>query len=151
LSARWWRNKKRLERFNTFRTSNRVKDEHIPQIFRVNPRTMKQRYPFKYRIRSIYREKKWKEPEPLIDVFEEQNEIVVVAEFAGFKKENLRIHVKNQKLMLSAKTLDHKYHKSLNLPKRVIPDKIRTTYKNGVLEIRLRKVVEEKVIGRVVG
>lgn len=95
--------------------------------------------------------RKWREPEPLIDVLEEKDELVVVAELAGFNREDLTIHVKNQRLNLSAETLDRKYHKSLNLPKVVIPNTIRTTYKNGVLEIRLRKGIEEKAIDKVAG
>jgi HSP20 family molecular chaperone IbpA len=47
--------------------------------------------------------------------------------------------------------LDRKYYKSLNLPKRVIPNTIRMTHKNGVLEIRLKKAVEEKTIDKVAG
>jgi len=85
------------------------------------------------------RERKWRELEPLIDLLEEKDDVIVVTQFAGFQRETLRIGVKNQRLTLSAEALDHKYHKSLNLPKRVIPNTLHTTYKNGVLEIRLKK------------
>jgi len=91
-------------------------------------------------------QKKLREPRPLVDVLEGNDDVVVVAEFAGFKKEDLRINVKNQRLTLSAEAFDRKYHKSLNLPKRVIPSTICTTYKNGVLEIRLKKAAEEKAL-----
>jgi len=47
--------------------------------------------------------------------------------------------VKDQKLTLSAKSKDRRYYKSLNLPNAVIPNAMHTKYKNGVLEIRLRK------------
>ena len=33
----------------------------------------------------------------------------------------------------------------------VIPNSIRTAYKNGVLEIRLRKAIEEKAVDKVAG
>lgn len=92
-----------------------------------------------------------KDPPRLIDVLEENDEIAVVAEFAGFNKENLRIIVKNQRLTLAATASDRKYHKSLNLPKRVIPDTACTTYKNGVLEIRLKKALEEEAVDRIAG
>lgn len=98
---------------------------------------------------KIHKDKNWKEPERLVDVLQEKDEVIVVADVAGFKKENLRIQVKNQRLVLSAEASDRKYYKSLNLPIGVIPDKIRTAYKNGVLEIRLKKAVEavDKVAG----
>ena len=47
--------------------------------------------------------------------------------------------MKDQKITLSAKSQDRRYYKSLNLPKVVIPDVMYTKYKNGVLEIKLRK------------
>jgi HSP20 family protein len=58
--------------------------------------------------------------------------------------------VKGERLTVAAEALDRKYRKSLNLPKRVIPRTIRTTYKNGVLEIRLKKA-EEKSLDKMAG
>ena len=84
-------------------------------------------------------ERKLKEPKPLIDIFQENNYIVIVAEIAGFNRDTLKIHVKDQKLTLSAKSKDRRYYKSLNLPKVVIPDVMHTKFKNGVLEIKLKK------------
>jgi HSP20 family protein len=102
-----------------------------------------------YRIKSIsvpssFRpsrnfESKIHEPKPLIDIFQENNFITVVAEITGFNKDTLKIHVKDQKITLSAKSKDRRYYKSLNLPKVVIPDIMYTKYKNGVLEIKLKK------------
>jgi len=121
-------------------------------MFRIRNLKIKRRtYPYRYRLPKTYKERKWREPEPLIDILEEKKEIIVVAELAGFRKENLRIHAKNQQLILSAKASDRKYHKSLNLPKSVISSNIQTTYKNGVLEVRLKKAIEEKPIGKVAG
>ncbi len=152
LSARWRRVRKRSKRFHTLRAFRRAKEKDDPQIFRIkDSRIKRQTFPYRYRFPKSYRERKWREPEPLIDVLEEKNEIIVVAEFAGFKREHLRIHVKDQQLTLSAEASERKYYKSLNLPKRVIPDNIRTTYKNGVLEIRLKKAIEEKPIDKVAG
>ncbi|MEM2971186.1 MAG: Hsp20/alpha crystallin family protein [Candidatus Bathyarchaeia archaeon] len=93
---------------------------------------------------------KWREPKPLIDVLNGEGEVIVVAELAGFNSEDLKINVENQRLTLSAKTFERKYHKSLNLPAKVIPNTMCTKYKNGVLEIRLKKAAKE-TIGRVAG
>jgi len=151
LSARWRRNKKSLRRFNIFKVFNKVKERSPPRTFRVKSSTSKRRaVASNYNVEKIP-EEKLKAPKPLIDVVEENDEIAVFAEFAGFNRENLRINVKNQKLTLSARTSDRKYYKSLNLPKRVIPDTICTTYKNGVLEIRLKKAVEEKAMNKMAG
>ncbi len=114
-------------------------------------RTRRGTYPFKHNLLTAYRARKWKEPEPLIDVFEENDRITVVAQFAGFKRENLKIHVKDQRLILSAETSDRKYYKSLNLPKRVNLENLHTSYKNGVLEIQFERTVKEKTINKVAG
>ena len=94
-----------------------------------------------YRSSQSYSKKRWKAPKPLIDIFQEKAWITIVAEIAGFNKETLKINVKDQKLTLSAKGKDRRYYKSLNLPKVVIPTVVHTTYKNGVLEIKLKKAL----------
>jgi HSP20 family protein len=55
--------------------------------------------------------------------------------------------VKDQKITLSAKSKERRYYKSLNLPKVVIPDETHTKFKNGVLEIKLKKA-ESTAIGK---
>lgn len=87
--------------------------------------------------------KKWKERDSLVDVIEERDRIVVVAGLAGFKRENLKILVGDKRLTLSAEDSNRKYYKTLNLPKMVIRDTTDTSYKNGVLEIKLRKAPQE--------
>ena len=140
MSANWRRNKKHPKRFNIFRALNRGKDNNIPKVFRIEDSKIKRHtHPYIYMVPKNQRERKWRELEPLIDLLEEKDDVIVVTQFAGFQRETLRIGVKNQRLTLSAEALDHKYHKSLNLPKRVIPNTLHTTYKNGVLEIRLKK------------
>jgi HSP20 family molecular chaperone IbpA len=92
-----------------------------------------------YRPSKSYAKKKFENPTPLIDIFQDSNNITIVAEIAGFNKETLKINVRDQKITLSAKTKDRRYYKSLNLPKVVIPNQTHTKYKNGVLEIKLKK------------
>ena len=79
------------------------------------------------------------EQKPLIDVFQENNTVTIVAEIVGFNRETLKITVKDQKITLSAKSKDRRYYKSLNLPTAVIPNAMHTKFKNGVLEIKLQK------------
>jgi HSP20 family protein len=72
-------------------------------------------------------------------MFQDQNYVTIVAETAGFQQETFKITIKDQKLTLTAKAKDRRYYKSLNLPKVVIPTVAHTTFKNGVLEIKLKK------------
>ncbi len=161
MSARWRRNRKTEKKFNIFKVFNknkekarereREKEKNVPRTFQVKGLKIKPNHRnIKYNVEKIS-EHDMKEPPRLIDVVEEEDQIAVFAEFAGFKKEDLKINVKDQRLTLSAKSLEHRIHKSLNLPKRVIPETICTTYKNGVLEIRLKKIVENQAYDRIVG
>ena len=82
---------------------------------------------------------KKQDQKPLIDIFQDSNNITIVAEIAGFNRDTFKINVKDQRITLSAKSKEGRYYKSLNLPKVVIPDETHTKYKNGVLEIKLKK------------
>ena len=144
VSARWRRSRKYLKwlDLNLTRKTNITKPTPNLQFRSTHPK--------KYRSRTFER-KKWKEPKPLIDIFQQEAWITVVAQIAGFNRETLKINVKDQKLTLSARAKDRRYYKSLNLPKVVIPNIIHTSYKNGVLEIKLRKAAKEETIKKQVG
>ena len=142
MSVKWRRRKRTPKRFNIKRA---------PRTFRIGISKINRKNPL-YRLDlSKIQKRRWKEPKPLIDILEEEDEVIVVAEFTGFNKEDLKINAENQRLTLSAKTLERRYHKSLNLPARVIPNTMCTKYKNGVLEIRLKKAAKEETIGKVAG
>ncbi|TRO48526.1 Hsp20/alpha crystallin family protein [Candidatus Bathyarchaeota archaeon] len=139
LSAKWRRSKKHLKWLDTDGQSrdnaeSQSKIQHIESI-----RNSRKLYPQHYRSSQSYARRKWKDPKPLIDIFQEKQWITIVAEIAGFNKETLKINVKDQKITLSAKSKNRRYYKSLNLPKVVVPNAVRTTFKNGVLEIKLPK------------
>jgi HSP20 family molecular chaperone IbpA len=151
LSAKWRRSKKYLKRFGTFETTKRTENMKTPPTLRFkNPKIKKRSHAYAG-LPKNHGERKVREPGPLTDILEEKKEIVVIAEFAGFERENLKIHVRSQHLTLSAETSDQKYYKSLNLPTEVIPNSIRTAYKNGVLEIRMKKVIKEKAVDNIAG
>ena len=150
MSAKWRRHKKTAKKFNILNIF-KSKEKSSPRTFRVKASNSKRSTrKARYRVETIP-EEKLKAPPRLIDVLEDNGEIAVFAEFAGFSKDNLRISLKDQRLTLSARTSERRYHKSLNLPKRVVPETLCTTYKNGVLEIRLKKVVEQEAFDKIAG
>jgi HSP20 family molecular chaperone IbpA len=145
LSTKWRRSKKNLKWLDQ-KNSGITGDKHNSRILGIkNTRTSRNICPPYYRSSQNHAKRKWKEPKPLIDIFQEKKWITIVAEIAGFNKETLKINVKDQKITLSAKAKDRRYYKSLNLPKVVIPNLMHTTYKNGVLEIKLKKAEEETI------
>jgi HSP20 family molecular chaperone IbpA len=103
-------------------------------------------HPPKFRLPKKFGTGKYREPKPLIDMFQDNSWVTIVAEIAGFNQETVKVTIKDQKLVLSAKAKDRRYYKSLNLPKVVIPTVAHTTFKNGVLEIKLKKALKEEAI-----
>ncbi|MEM3673021.1 MAG: Hsp20/alpha crystallin family protein [Candidatus Bathyarchaeia archaeon] len=152
MSARWRSNKKARKRFNVVTRRSETRGKNFSKIFRTkNPKGRWRAYPYRYFAPKSLAVKEYKWIEPLIDILEDKDEIVVVAGLAGFKIEDLKISAENKQLILSAEAVDRKYRKSLNLPEKVIPTTMRTTYKNGVLEIRLKRATEEKPIDKLAG
>jgi len=80
------------------------------------------------------------EREPLVDVMEEKDEVVVVAELPGVEKEDINLNATEDTLTISVDTPQRKYYKELRLPTEVNPKSAKAQYKNGVLEVRLKKV-----------
>jgi len=84
--------------------------------------------------------------EPLVDVFEDEESIVVVAELIGIDKSNIDLHATQDKLTISVDSADFKYRREIELPARVDVGSSSSRLKNGVLEIRLKKLGQELVI-----
>lgn len=76
--------------------------------------------------------------EPMVDVFDEKDHISVIAEMPGVSSEDIKVKVKGDILKLSAETEDRKYSKEVLLPSKVKGEP-ETVYKNGILEIKLKK------------
>ena len=82
------------------------------------------------------------EREPLVDVFESENEVSVVAELPGVEKDKIDVKVTEdgKTLIISASNEKRKYYKEIELPARVDPSSAKASYKNGVLEVKLKKI-----------
>jgi len=76
--------------------------------------------------------------EPLVDVFDEEHEIVVVAELPGVAQDEINVTVEDDILRLET-TGQHKYAKEILLPDAVEATDPGKTYNNGILELRLKK------------
>lgn len=87
------------------------------------------------------------EREPLVDVLAGDREITVIAELPGVDKQDISINAKERTLNISVDTKERKYHKKLELPDKVDPSSARPSYKNGVLEITLRRITEKRPSG----
>ena len=79
------------------------------------------------------------EREPIIDVFDEKDEIRVYAEMPGVNEEAISLELKGDILELKAVSKDRKYYKEVLLPAKVKPETLTRSYKNGILEVRIHK------------
>ncbi|MEM2537638.1 MAG: Hsp20 family protein [Candidatus Bathyarchaeia archaeon] len=146
---RWRRSDRRPKWFKAVKRLDEAEGRKRPKTFVFRDLKVKG-HPYGYKRLEID-VSKCREPKPLLDVLNLEDGIVVVAELKGFKGENIKVKVDGRQLILSAKNQNRKYYKRLNLPAVVIPEYMHTTYKNGVLEIRLKKAVEENAMSKLAG
>jgi HSP20 family protein len=97
---------------------------------------------------------------PSMDIFEAGGDIVVKAELPGMKKEDIEVTVTDSSITISGekkkedevkKKNYYKYERSygsfcrtFSLPTTVKTDKVKSTFKDGILEIRMPKTEEAK-------
>ena len=88
------------------------------------------------------------EREPLADVNSTENEVRLILEIPGVKKEDIQINVNEN--VVEIKTTDslRRYHKTLELPENVDIDSAKSTYNNGILEVTFNRKAESKPKGR---
>ena len=79
------------------------------------------------------------EREPMTDVFDEKEEVRIYAEMPGVNEEDIKADLRGDILDISAESGDRKYHKEILLPVQVKKEALSYTYKNGVLEVRIKK------------
>jgi HSP20 family protein len=97
---------------------------------------------------------------PAIDVYETRDDLVLAVEVPGVKEKDINLSITGDVLTLrgqrgpSTEAREENYHRierwsgpferHVQLPIRVQTDKIRATYRDGVLEVRLPKLEEIK-------
>lgn len=97
---------------------------------------------------------------PVLDVFEEKDDVIVQAELPGLTKEEIQVSVTDSTLTLrgekkrkaDVKEEDYYYHeraygafaRTIELPAEVKADQVKALFKDGVLEIRLPKTEAAK-------
>lgn len=84
------------------------------------------------------------EREPLTDIIEGNNDVAVTVEIPGVEKEDINLNIKNDYLEIKVDTPQRKYHKRLELPCDVIPNTTKATYKNGILDVVIKRKEKKK-------
>lgn len=78
--------------------------------------------------------------EPIVDVFDEKDHVLIVAELPGVLEESIKLNLKGDILILEAGDEKRKYSKEILLPAKVDFEQRETNFKNGILEIKLKKI-----------
>jgi HSP20 family protein len=97
---------------------------------------------------------------PKVEIYEDKNDVVVKAELPGMKKEDLDISFQGDILTIRGEKKSEQkeerkgyyysersygaIERSIEIPEKIVPDKIRASFKDGVLEVRLEKSEEAK-------
>jgi HSP20 family protein len=97
---------------------------------------------------------------PLVDVYEEGDNLIVEAEIPGVKKEDLAVTVTENSVTIKGEVKKEKevkekdyylceraygsFSRSIDLSTEIDPNKVKATYKDGVLKVTLPKKQPEK-------
>ncbi len=79
------------------------------------------------------------EREPITDLFDEKEEVHIYAEMPGVNESDIKLDLKGDILIISARTGERNYHKEILLPARIKSPTLVSSYKNGILEIKMKK------------
>jgi len=77
--------------------------------------------------------------EPLVDIFEEENYLLVEAELPGIGERDVRIEFKNDVLTVSAQHGERRFRKEVLLPRDISLKQMQMSCKNGILRIKCLK------------
>ncbi len=77
--------------------------------------------------------------EPIVDVFEEDKYILILAEMPGVEVRDIKVDLKQDILTFSAERESRKYRKEVLIPGECSRDKIEVSCKNGIVEIKCMK------------
>ena len=75
--------------------------------------------------------------EPIVDVFDEDKGIHIVAEMPGIQKKDITLEINGDILTIAAEGQNRKYEKEVLLSKQGKSEDMTWTYKNGILEIKI--------------
>ena len=78
------------------------------------------------------------EVEPLVDILDEGDKLRVVVEVPGVEKDKIKLRAKGKTLIIDAEN-GKKYYKEIQLPEEVDIKTAKAHYRNGVLEVELKK------------
>lgn len=77
--------------------------------------------------------------EPLVDLFDEDDHVLVLAEMPGVGEGDIKVELAGDILTISAESGQRKYRREVLLPQAFTQEQLSTRSQNGVFEIKLTK------------
>jgi HSP20 family molecular chaperone IbpA len=74
---------------------------------------------------------------PLVDVFHEAEEVLIVIDLGGFRRGDISLDMSHEKYLICAKRGDQEFREEILLPTEVDVEKCVENFRHGVLEIIL--------------
>lgn len=77
--------------------------------------------------------------EPLVDIIRDEHEFVVTVELPGAEKKDIGLKCEKGKMAITVNSAERSFFKELELPAEVLPETAKAKFKNGILEVKLKK------------
>jgi len=81
--------------------------------------------------------------EPIVDVFDGEDGVQVVAELPGVSEKEIQFSIKGDVLVITTSG-ERKYNKEILLPDGTVEEGLEKGYRNGVFELKLKKTKKSK-------
>ena len=88
---------------------------------------------WKFQTKPLFKKVK----EPLVDIFHEAEEVMIVIDLGGFRRGDISLNMKQEEYSIFAKRGDQEFQEKIALPPEVDIEKCQENFRNGVLEIIL--------------
>jgi len=113
----------------------------IKGVYGINVRTLKDGSPSVSSFGNIRKSSKGpvveEVREPIVDIFEEDAGIQIIAEMPGIEEQDISLEIKGDIVIINASGSKRKYQKEVLLPRTVTDRQMNWAYKNGILEINI--------------
>ena len=85
---------------------------------------------------------------PLTDIMECDDHLTITMELPGIEKKDIELEILDNKLEVNVDTPVRKYHNKLPLPAEVDPKSISANFKNGVLDVNVKRLIPKPKKGK---
>lgn len=82
--------------------------------------------------------------EPLVDVIEDRDVISITVEMPGVERDEIDLEISEEEVTLKVDHEKRRYFKKIPLGVQIVPDSSKATFRNGVLEVVVKKTEEKK-------